>query len=256
MPSNTKAGNRFTGEIEFESMNQNRAYEIEVAEYFQKKGYQLDITPEQNDWGIDAIALKGQEKIAIQAKNYVNTTRKISRRALFELNGAMKYFDCSQCAIVTNGMQLETANKVAKKLNIEVIYLDNKNNSITTPNFIESKERKPLLKESNVLFTQIWNKQIKAFEGVVLTGVTGLINEIIKVDGGGLTRITKNGKQNFIPIEAFQWAINRIKVNGFVERDEINQEFPGRLSSGVILVLSNLSMFEVQTSPTLKVVSK
>lgn len=233
-------------------MNSNRAYEIRAAEYFQHKGYSIEITSEQNDWGIDGFAQKGNEKIAIQAKNYGSTSRKISRRALFELYGAMKYFDCSSCAIVTNGTLLKTAKQVAEKLGIEIIYLSEEPLMKTAEHNKSSYSHKSST-NSNIEFNIIWNEQIKALEGIVLTGITGLVNEVVRVDESGLMRITKNGKPNIIPIEAFQWAVNRINLNGFVERDEINQEFPGRLSSGVILVLSYLPIFETQKTPTLRV---
>ena len=45
-----------------------KEYEQYIASIFQNQGYKTLVTPYSNDWGIDVIAIKGKEKIAIQAK--------------------------------------------------------------------------------------------------------------------------------------------------------------------------------------------
>lgn len=47
-----------------------KEYEQYIASIFQNQGYKTLVTPYSNDWGIDVIAIKGKEKIAIQAKMY------------------------------------------------------------------------------------------------------------------------------------------------------------------------------------------
>ena len=49
-----------------------KEYEQYIASIFQNQGYKTLVTPYSNDWGIDVIAIKGKEKIAIQAKMYGN----------------------------------------------------------------------------------------------------------------------------------------------------------------------------------------
>lgn len=48
-------------------------YEHLVGEYFRRLGYRVTVTPASNDHGIDIIATRGNEKIAIQAKMYGGT---------------------------------------------------------------------------------------------------------------------------------------------------------------------------------------
>lgn len=48
-------------------------YEHLVGEYFRRLGYRVTVTPASNDYGIDIIATRGNEKIAIQAKMYGGT---------------------------------------------------------------------------------------------------------------------------------------------------------------------------------------
>ena len=44
-------------------------YEHIVAEYFERKGYETKVSQYSNDYGVDVFAIKGKEKIAIQAKS-------------------------------------------------------------------------------------------------------------------------------------------------------------------------------------------
>lgn len=48
-------------------------YEHLVGEHFRRLGYHVTVTPASNDYGIDIIATRGNEKIAIQAKMYGGT---------------------------------------------------------------------------------------------------------------------------------------------------------------------------------------
>ena len=80
-----------------------REFEQRVSDYYKKQGYETIITPYSGDWGIDVIALKGKEKLAIQAKMYGGTSRKITRQSMMQLYGAMAYKDCTRAVMVTNG---------------------------------------------------------------------------------------------------------------------------------------------------------
>ena len=59
-----------------------KEYEEYVASIFQNKGYSTEVTPLSGDWGIDVIAIKDSEKIAIQAKMYSDSSRKVNRAAI------------------------------------------------------------------------------------------------------------------------------------------------------------------------------
>lgn len=54
-------------------------FEQYVSERYQELGYKNILTPYSGDWGIDVIATKVNEKIAIQAKMYGGSSRKVNR---------------------------------------------------------------------------------------------------------------------------------------------------------------------------------
>lgn len=227
-------------------------YEHFVADYYVSKGYKAQVTPESNDFGIDVILTKGKEKIAVQAKMYGNSTRGVNRKSFMELHGAKSVFECTKAIMVTDGEVLPDAQEVANKLGIEIVFLPFK--PIIIPEVKNEPQRKQTIKEINS-FDEIWREYVMPLKGRTITGETGLTNKIVKVDFSGVTRITKNGTSNTIPIEPFQWAINRILSKGSVTRDEINQEFVGRLSSGTVLILSQIPIFTTLTNP-LRIVKK
>ena len=101
-----------------------REYEELVAKYYQNKGYETELTPYTGDYGVDVIAWKGNERIAIQAKMYGNSQRKVNREAMMQLVGAKEYHECNKAVIATDGECMLDAIEVAKRLNIEILYLD------------------------------------------------------------------------------------------------------------------------------------
>jgi restriction system protein len=233
-------------------MKASTQYEHFVAEFFRNKGYTCEVTPESNDYGVDVIASKDGERIAIQAKMYGDSPRKVNRKSMMELSGAKIVLNCDKAVMMTNGEVQADAKEVADKLGIEIIFM---------PFF-----PKPILAEhtnsdgqtcisGDVTFETLLQNYIIPLNGKTISGVTGLTNKIISINNAGVTRITKNGKSNTIPIEAFKWAVNRLLAKGIVTRDEINQEFVGRLSSGTILILSQVPIFTTLEKP-LRIVYK
>jgi restriction system protein len=227
-------------------MKASTQYEHFVAEYFEKKGYACEVTPESNDYGVDIIASKDGERVAIQSKMYGDSTRKVNRKSLMELSGAKTVLNCHKAIMVTNGEVLDDAKEVAEKLSIGIIYIP------FTPKPVLADPQKDDEHNSipdDVTFETLWQNYIVPLRGKTISGVTGLSNKIIGVNNAGVTRITKNGESNKIPIEAFKWAVNRLLTKGVVTRDEINQEFVGRLSSGTILILSQVPIFTTLNNP-------
>jgi Holliday junction resolvase len=216
-----------------------RQFEEFVCEYYRKQGYKADITPLSGDYGIDVFAIKGKEKLAIQAKMYGSSTRKINRQCVMELHGAKDYFDCTKAIIATDGTLLADAIKVAEKLKIEIIYLDSL--SIAKPIITKTKDK---------TFEDIWLKYIIPLQGKTLTKSNGETNSIIIADWSGIERITSNGKNGKIKIEIFKQAINKLLTTGQITRDEINQNYTARASSGIVLILSQVPFFETTKNPT------
>lgn len=89
---------------------------VEFEEYLQKlltgRGYSIDITKASGDLGVDLVAAKGDEKIAIQAKRF---KANVSRRAISDAVAGMTYYGCNHAMVITNSyfspgaMELATA---------------------------------------------------------------------------------------------------------------------------------------------------
>ena len=210
-------------------------YELQVADFFEKKGYITDITSFTNDYGVDVFATKGNKKIAIQAKMY-GSGRSINRQMVMELCGSMHYFDCTSAKLVTNGQVLSDAQEVAKKLRIEIIYLN------PDPDF----KSKNLNKDS---FSNIWEQYIMPLQGKTITRTNGKTNKIITVDWSGIKRITSNGKTATIKIEIFKQVIRHLEKHKEITRSAINDDYLGRASSGICLIISQIPFIEYSSRP-------
>lgn len=217
-----------------------RQFEELVCEYYRSQGYKAETTPYSNDYGIDVFATKGKEKLAIQAKMYGNSTRKINRQMVMELHGAKDYFDCAKAIIATDGSLLSDAIEVAKKLKIEILFID----SLTQIPKVKTK------KLNDKTFESIWEKYIIPLSNQTLTRANGETNKILKADWSGIERLTSNGNKGKIKIEIFKQTVNKLLTEGFITRDEINQNYSGRASSGIILILSQVPFFRQTESPT------
>lgn len=217
-----------------------RQFEELVAKHYRSLGYETQITPLSGDYGVDVFATKGSERIAIQAKMYGGTSRKINREMVMALHGAKDYFDCTKAVIVTDGEILSDAKKVADKLKIAVIYLDVK---------IQTSPDTKKTKSDENTFDVIWEKYIMPLQGKTLTRANGDTNKIVKVDWGGVERITSNGNKSKIKIEIFRQTVNQLFRSGKITREEINLEYSKRASSGIVLILSQVPDFVLTSNP-------
>lgn len=82
-----------------------------------------------------------------------------------------------------------------------------------------------------------------------MTRKSGETNQIIKSDWSGIERKTSNGNNGKIKIEIFKQAVNRLLTDGSITRDYINQNYVGRASSGIILILSQVPFFNLTEKP-------
>lgn len=228
-----------------------REYEQLVAQHFKVKGYDVEMTPYSNDYGIDVIATKGNERLAIQAKMFGNTARKINRQMVMELHGAKDFVNCTRAVIATDGVLTADAQDVAKALGMEILSLSL--SSSVTLNPIPTHDVTSPTRPSgnaNYTFDDIWSLYIKPLEGKTLKNSRGKSNHIVTVDWSGVKRITSNEKPQHIKIEIFRWAVGQILQNGSITRKRINEEYTGRASSGIVLVLSQVPLFEAVSSPS------
>lgn len=215
-------------------------YEQYVCAYYQQRGYKAFTTQQSGDYGVDVFAEKGNRKIAVQVKKY-RGSRKINRATIMELYGAMAYFDCTHAAVVTDGSLLPDAMEVAEKLKIEVIVLSGQDE--------DAPLKRSAGKPASLNFDSIWEDYILPLKGKILSRPNGNSNQIVDADWGGITRISSQGRKSHIKIEIFKWAVHVLLEKGSVTRDDINQNYVGRASSGVILILSQVPFFRLLDHP-------
>lgn len=214
-------------------------YEHVVAKHFENLGYKVELTSYTNDYGVDAIAIKDNCKIAVQAKMFGNTSRKINRQMVMELHGVKDFFNCDKAIIATDGEVIDNAMEVAIKLSIEIINIPAQH--------VTNNNTGNLRKTGK--FENFWEEYIIPLEGKTLYKDNGKTNIIIKVDWSGIERITSNNRKQKIKIEIFKKTVLHLFRDGSISRKYINQEYLGRASSGIVLILSNTPIFEKTINP-------
>lgn len=210
-------------------------YEALIASRFASQGYEVENRPYTNDWGLDLIAARGGERIGIQVKRYGGSSRPVNRAQMMELFGAAAYFDCTRAVIATDGRIMPDARVVASKLGIEILEV---------PAEPIAERRQPLtMGTGKSTFDDLWERHVMPLAGATLTRASGTSNQIVSVTWAGVERLTSGGNRQLIKIEIFRLAVQRILAEGRVTRAEINAMYPGRASSGVVLILSQIPGF-------------
>lgn len=203
-------------------------YERVVAAALRAEGWDARVIPPP-DGGVDVVGIKGERRLAVQAKMYGDSHRQVNADAVFNLFGAGTSHGCNEFMIATNGGVLPSATDAAQTLGVEIRVFA----AVSDAGLLAANES----------LWRIW-RSLLSLEGQVLTRPDGTTNQIVKVDGGGVTRITSNGKTQRIDIEIFKWVIARLEAGHPVTRAEINQQYPKRASSRILLILGALPMIE------------
>ena len=149
-----------------------REFEELVRARFEARGYHAELTPATNDYGVDVIAVRGAERVAIQAKMYGGSSRKVNRHMVMELHGAKDYFDCTKAVLATDGQVLADAEEVAEKLGIEVLWIDTgkaRQSSAEPPVSSTQTGARP-----KTAFDDIWREYVMPLQGSTLTRDTGV----------------------------------------------------------------------------------
>jgi hypothetical protein len=233
-----------------------REYEEMVAAHFREQGYSVDLTPSSNDYGVDVFAWKENQKLALQVKMYGGTSRKVNREMVMQLHGAKDYFECTEAVIVTDGDVADNAREVAAKLRINILPFSVK--GLPSSNLIplQAAAKSIDLCPATHRFDEVWEGYVMPLAGRTLVGPSGRANTLRSVDWSGVKRLTSGGRPQFIPIEVFRQAVCQLIERGCVTRDEINEDYAKRASSGVVLVLSQVPFFEHLSGPSRLVVRK
>ena len=218
----------------YESFNPSE-YEQMVAKYFQTKGYDCEERGGSYDKGVDIIAQKNNQKIAIQVKMY--NERLVNYQAVMYLFAGQKLFNCQKSILITSGKVNKNARKVAKDLGVDIY-----------ENWYPIKIKRKTISQRNS-FSQFWIHYVMTLKGITVKTVTGKINTIQDVSFDGISRITSTGKKNFVPIEIFKQVYNLLQRKKQISRKEINHLFPGRASSFIVAVFGKIDGYSTKVKP-------
>ena len=211
-------------------------YERHVADVLAAEGWNTSLVGGVGDHGIDVIAERDGRRLGVQAKTWEGANRKVNGKLVMNVYGAAAFHDCPEAMIATDADVLPDARQVAAKLGVEIRHVP----ATQLETGAAGAADPPIL-----TFGYVWNDHVAALTGQTLMRERGSSNEIVAVDGGGITRRTSNGRIQHIEIEIFRWAIERLLAGEPVTREEINERYEGRASSGIMLILSSLPAFEL-----------
>ncbi|HEV2045853.1 MAG TPA: restriction endonuclease [Chthoniobacterales bacterium] len=98
---------------------------IEFEAYLKKllssQGYSVTIIGGSGDLGVDLIASRGAERIAIQVKRY---NSRISRRAISDAVAGMQHYRCNRAMVITNSHFTPGALMLARSTNCSLVDRD------------------------------------------------------------------------------------------------------------------------------------
>lgn len=96
-------------------------FERYLQAHFRHMGYYVQLTPPQNDFGVDLVLSKGRDRIAVQAKRYNHEHGyKVTYRAVQEVAAGKAYYHCNKGIVITNSFFTASAKKLAGCNHIEL----------------------------------------------------------------------------------------------------------------------------------------
>ena len=93
-------------------------FEAAIANLYEHKGYEVQTTKASGDFGIDIIAKKGSEILAIQTKRYIG---KVGIKAVQEVSAGAFYYKATKAVVITNSFYTDPAKELAKKTGVTII---------------------------------------------------------------------------------------------------------------------------------------
>jgi hypothetical protein len=94
------------------------AFEKHVAETYRRLGYRVRVTKQSGDAGVDVIADKGTERLAIQTKQYSGSVGNDSVQQAFT---GKTIYDCTGAVVVCTTTFTSAAKAAARATNVELI---------------------------------------------------------------------------------------------------------------------------------------
>ena len=100
-------------------------FEGYCAQILKDKGWNVQVTQKSSDQGVDVIAEKNGEKVAIQCKMY---NQPVGNKAVQEVNAGKNYYQTQYAAVVTTSSYTSSAHQLAKNCNILLLTVDDLEN--------------------------------------------------------------------------------------------------------------------------------
>ncbi len=223
-------------------MRRPRRFEFLAGEYLKKEGFKTEVTQASADWGVDVFAEKDGVNYVVQVKMYGDCKTKITRSMMMELFGVMHYFDCQGAILIYNGGIMSDAVKVAEKLGIQMIYLDQHLLDQLLPEVdADSVED---------IFSKVWD-EAHQLEGHQIANARGTQYTITQVTDGDITYINQNGNQLREKADLFRRIVAYICRYGSVEQCQLRGEFGTYASAFIATVFANLPSCMVTPTPTM-----
>ena len=90
-------------------------FEQFVSSLFNELGYETSVTKTSGDQGIDIIAKKGNDVVAIQTKCY---SKPVGNHAIMEAVAGAKYYNATKTMVITNNVFTKSARELAQVNNV------------------------------------------------------------------------------------------------------------------------------------------
>ena len=222
-------------------MTRHRRFEFFAGKFLEKQGYTVEVTPGVADWGVDAFCEKDGNKYVVQAKMYGDCKTHVNRRQMMELYGVMHYFDCQGAIMIYNGRIMKNALKVAEKLNIQLVYLDQ--------HLMDEPYSAADLSETENTFDTIWN-EISKLSGKTITNCRGTSYQIVSVTDGDITYINKAGHKMREKADLFRQIVGYICRYGSIQQCQMRGEFGTYASAFIATVFAQIPSCQVISNPS------
>jgi HJR/Mrr/RecB family endonuclease len=93
-------------------------FEAYVCRILETQGYAVENIRASNDYGVDAVASRGKDRIAIQIKR---SKHPIDRQAISDASAGKEFYKCNRAMVVTNSTLTDSAKKFAEAIGCQVV---------------------------------------------------------------------------------------------------------------------------------------
>jgi restriction system protein len=115
----TRQGNHLKGNY---TSQKGIRFEKRLKALYERKGYYVEMTPDQGDFGADLILYRDGRKIVVQAKDWEKN--KVGIRAVQEINAAIGHYCANEGWVVITNYYTDAARQLADSNNIKIFDRD------------------------------------------------------------------------------------------------------------------------------------